>query len=181
MATVKELRKDILEALEKGEPTEKLERQLQTERLREATAGELDELAAIATRRKELRTHAQVIEGKVERQDAAVGAFLEARAPIIKALEDVRAQAVELQPLQDLCRAEYGAPVDFVREVRDIPQGYLPLSLTLHSLASGVSGVSEQELTAGVLFHIDAALDILRKCQRLERSLPHLLPDSEEV
>ena len=181
MATVEQLRRDILEALQKGEPTEKLERQLQAERLKAATDSEVEALRGIAARRSELKSRASAIEGKTARQSEAIAYFMQARNEVVKSLEEVRILSGQLQPLQDACRAEYGAPVDFVREVRDIPQGYLPSSLTLHSLASGVSGVSEQELTAGVVFHIDAALDILRKCQRLERSLPHQLPDSEEV
>jgi hypothetical protein len=179
MATVKEIKREILAALEAGTSTTALEKALQAERLREQTAGEVAELAAIAQKRSDFKARAQLITEKTAKQNEAIAVFMEARRPIMKALEDVRAQAVEMQPLQDRCRAEYGAPVDFLREVRDMPQGYLPPSLTLHSLASGVSGVSEQELTAGVVFHIDAALDILRKCQRLERTLPHLLPESE--
>jgi hypothetical protein len=184
MATIEQLRKDIVEAIGKGEPIGKLEKELQAERLRAQTDSEVETLRGISARRAELKARAATIQGKVARQSDAVNQFLAARGSVVKALLEAKAQVKGLQPLQDACFVEYpSGSFNFRQATQGIPEGYLPSSLVQEELVcdykdARVSGV---ELVASSLHYLEKALDVLAGASKLEHNLPHLLPDSEVV
>ncbi len=184
MATIQELRKDIVEAISKGEPTAKLEGQLQQMRLKEATDSEVAALKQVAVRRAELKAMAATIEGKVARQNEAVSQFLAARAEVVKALLEAKAQVKGLQPLQDACFVEYppGA-FNFRKATQDIPEGYLPSDMVQEELCCDFKEghVSGQELTASSLYYLEKAIDVLAGASKLEHNLPHLLQGHDEL
>ena len=184
MATIQELRKDIVEALEKGEPTAPLEKELQAERLRAQTDSEVAALKGIADHRAELRARAATIEAKVARQNEAVARFLEARSEVVKALLEAKAQVKGLQSLQDACFVEYppGA-FNFRKATQDIPEGYLVSDMVQGELVydykeARVSGV---ELVASALYYLEKAIDVLAGASKLEHNLPHLLKEHDAL
>jgi hypothetical protein len=185
MATkVEEIKARILQRLESGGSTKELEEELQEELgqalLRQQAAGEVAKLQTVATRRAELRQKASQITAKVERQNTAVDSFMAARDEATKALREVFPKLAAIQRLQDDCRV-FPSPVDFTVETRKLPAGYLAANLVLDSLSSGVSEVSSQELTAGALFHLQKAAEILEKATAMKTGLPHLLPEEVTV
>jgi len=178
MATVQELRSNIVQALLRCESTAALEKALLAERLREATAAELAELQKVASRRAGFRERAKSISARVEQQRAAVRAFLEARDLATAALDEAKVKVEALQRLQ-FASFVYPKATDYWVEVGDIPQGYLPDGLTLDALASDL--VPGTDLTAEALKRLQACRDLLASAVAQPVSLPHLLPDEVTV
>lgn len=173
MATVADIRKQIVEALENGEDTSKLETQLKQARLAEQTKAEVSELQAIATRRLDWQKKAEAIQDKAERQGNAIDAFLELRDSITGSLKDLLDQARALPKAQDECYANFHDTFQFGAAVRRIPaNGFLPEDFSLPMLEMAGGKVSAYDKGAEGLWYLQAAYGTLANLKKGEIAIP---------
>jgi hypothetical protein len=158
MVTINEIRKRIVSALQLGQDTSDLERQLKQKRQEEATRLEVSELAAIAQKRHAWQMKALAIREKAQRQGAAIDAFLAQRDRIMPLLRAVVEQVEILNGMQPACFSEYNnySAYDLTR---DLPQGFLlndfNMPLLEHDKEYAV------ELSEAILLHLRRAYDAL--------------------
>jgi len=179
MATVTELRKQIVAALEKGEPTEGLERQLKEARLVEQTSKEVSELQGIASKRQELKQRADSIVAKAKLQGEAIDAFLQARDAIIEPLQAIVKQARALPQLQEKCYAEFHDGLQAGWAVR-ATGGFLPEDFTYPMLDFADGVTPAYDAASRVFQFLSFGLGILSNLRKNERK-PNLPVESEVV
>jgi len=179
MATVEELRKQIIAKLEAGEATEELEGQLETAIKEERRAGERDRLSAIANRRKQLKAQAEGIASKCGEQAQAIDRFLKVKDTSVKSIRAIITKLEELEPAQAACFAEYYNYNQFWEETRHIPRNYLPAGLTCPMMAH--SKYAGPEIVQWTAHYLKLALECLTQVETAEVKPMPGSPEKDEV
>jgi len=173
LAEVKRLQKAIVQCLERGEDSTALLQELSEVRAEIARGIEREELSKVAERRKELRERAEAVKARVERQGAAIDAFLQARDELVRQLEPC------FEPLRELARMgagpwdrepgecyRYADAMQFLGALRDIPAELLPEDFSCPTLQMTQPG----ELSIGkvneALFYLQSCMGILASFQK---------------
>lgn len=169
--TIKAIQKQIVVKLEAGEDISELTRQLTQERAKIASQAEIEQLKKITDERRQLRDKADVIRGKVQKQDAAINSFLKARDGIIKALTPILEQAKKLPELQAKCYEQYRGPGDLVW-IKKVPKGYLPKGLAVPMLDTEDGVTDSYDRAAQAVWYIGAGLGSLQGLKREDRPIP---------
>ena len=158
---ISQIRRRIVEAMQRGGDTSELEGQLKRERQEETLRAEVAELKAIADRRKGWEARAEAVTGKVQAQGEAVDRFLDARDGALKELDKIIELAAAMQSLQDDANARYSRPQQFRDEASGIPEGYLPANLTcaflMHDKISGEELAACRSIALPPLPHVPEA------------------------
>jgi len=98
MATITELQKKIVKALEAGQDPAPILKELAELRASIAMEAEKEELQEVADKRQALRDKAETVKGKVQKQGEAIDAFLKARDNLVSQLQAF------LEPARGLAR-----------------------------------------------------------------------------
>jgi len=161
MATVTEIRKEIVEAIARGEDTGKLEKQLREAKLAEETRKEVSELRAVADKRLEYQAKATTLEARAKAQGEAIDAFLALRDTLIGPLAELLTQAKALPGLQVAC---YNLNDSYVlgSAIRQIPQGFLPENFSCPRLDMAGGKVPSYEKATEAIQYLTAGLGILQ-------------------
>ncbi len=162
MASVTELRKEIISAITRGEPTDKLEKELTSARIAEQTAKEVAELRAVADKRKEFEASATRIELRASNQGKAIESFLELRDTITGPLAELVTQAKALILAQEACYKNFNDSFVFGGSIRLIPQGFLPEGFSCPRLDMRGGEVPSYEKAKEAIQYLMWALGILQ-------------------
>jgi len=162
MATVTEIRKEIVEAIARGDDTGKLEKQLREARLAEETRKEVSELRAVADKRLEYQTQATTLEARAKAQGEAIDAFLALRDTLILPLAELITQAKTLPGLQSECYANFHDSFVFGSSIRQIPQGFLSEGFSCPRLDMAGGKVPSYEKAKEAIQYLMAGLGILQ-------------------
>jgi hypothetical protein len=132
MATITELQKRVVKALESGQDPAPILKELAELRASIAMEAEKAELQKITDQRQQLRDKAEAIKGKVQKQGEAISRFLELRDSLVSQLQPLIEPMKELAKMQTMqrdgpgeCYAGYSALPQFAGDVRGIPIDYL--------------------------------------------------------
>ena len=171
LTEVKRLQKDIVLALEKGQDSAKLLKELADLRSRIASDLEKEELQRIANERQVLKFKAAKVQEKVRLQAAAIDAFLSERDRITSALLPILNEVKGLVDLQGKCYQQYRNAGSFAFEA-ELPEGYLPKDLTLPML-DGRDGVEDSYARAAEAhFYLSAGCGLLQSLFRRDAPIP---------
>ena len=162
MATVTEIRKEIVEAIAKGEDTSKLEKQLTVAKLAEQTSKEVSELRAVADKRLEYQAKATTLEARTSNQGKAIESFLALRDGLIKPLAELIEQAKALIPAQEACYKNFNDSFVFGSALRQIPQGFLSEGFSCPRLDMAGGKVPSYEKAKEAIQYLMAGLGILQ-------------------
>jgi len=176
MPTIAEIRKQIVEAIEAGEDTSKLETQLKQARLAEQTKAEVAELEVIAGQRQEAKKKADNVVAKAERQAETIDVFLAARDAVIGPLAEALEKARELPQLLDGCFAEFHDGIQAGYIVR-ATKGFLPDDFTVPMVQLGKGDRDAYDVAREALVYIQSGHGLLANLQRVDLK-PH--PQEEE-
>jgi hypothetical protein len=171
MATITELQKRIVKALETGQDPAPILKELGELRAKIAAEAELEQLQKVANARQALRDQAEAVKGKVQKQGEAIDAFLKARDAITEALAPILDKARELPKLQSECYAEYRRPGDLAWATK-LPEGYLPKGLAVPMLEGSDNVSDAQDRAAQAVWYISAGLGLLQSLKREDRPIP---------
>lgn len=172
MATIASIREKIVEAMEKGEDTSKLETKLKQARLTEQTKAEVHALQAIADQRLDWQKKAEAIQEEVRQQGEAIDAFLTLRDSITGPLKELLKQAGELPRAQSECYASYHDTFQFGASVKRIPRGILPEGFGCPMLEMSDGKTSAYDKGAEALWYLRAACGCLVNLVKGEIVLP---------
>ena len=163
--TVPEIRKAIVEAQVKGQPTAELEKLLRQARLDEQMRAEVAELQTVADQRLKWRKEAKKVRATVKLQGEKIDRFLKLRDVIAESLRELIkvARAEGLIKAQNDC---YEAPLYhdigvFGADVRKIPRGYLPEGFTCPTLEMADGKTQPYDRAAEALWYMAMAHGLL--------------------
>lgn len=191
LGKIQELRKRIIKALEQGESTADLEKQLKHVRElqdMERANREMTELVGIARQRRQWKLRAKEFQSKTRHQAEAISRFMEQRDQAVKAITDLMPRVKALQDAQKQCCRDFSDQEHWEAEARRLPQGLLPEDFTgtilKHKLFGTRRGrfllaeyehrrynrVTVDALTAAALTHLELA------CELLTGAFKHTIP-----
>lgn len=170
LASIRELQKRIVRALETGQDPAPILKELADLRASIAMEAEKAELQKIVNERQALRDKAEAVKVKVQKQGEAIDTFLKARDSITEALIPILQRAMELPGLQNECYSQYHAPGE-MSFLMKLPEGYLPKGLAIPML-EGADRVSDAyDRAAQAVWYIGAGCGLLQSLIRTDRSL----------
>jgi len=134
LTTVNMIQKKIVKALETGQDTSGLLKELAELRAFKVAEEELGELQKVVDKRQTLRDKAKKIQAKVKKHDKGIDTFLSLRDSLIKEFPPLLEKLGELNKLAapswdrepGVCYSGYNDLTQFQTEARNIPKGYLP-------------------------------------------------------
>lgn len=134
--TIKEIKKQIVAKIEKGEDVSELSHQLAEERAKIIAHAEIEELQKVADARQALKEDAEKVKTKIRKQEAAIDKFLSLRDDLARQLQPLIEPMRELAKMQSMhrdgwgeCYSSYIEIGGFTRDVARFPGGYLPVEL----------------------------------------------------
>jgi hypothetical protein len=132
MATITELQKNLVKALETRQDPAPILKELAEFRAKAEAAKDLAEGQKIADERQALRAKAETVKGKVQKQEEAISRFLGLRDSLVSQLQPLIEPMKELAKMQTMqrdgpgdCYAGYFDLSQFAGDVRGIPIDYL--------------------------------------------------------
>ena len=165
---IKEIQKQIVVKLEKGEDISELSRQLAQERAKIATQAEIEELQKIADARQTFKKRAEDVKATVERQAVAIDEFLAHRDKILPQLQEL------VEPMKQLARMGraswegdsgecyiYNDSGPFQAAVRDIPKELMPADFKCPTLEMAIPSEHSSGKAKEALFYLEACIGIL--------------------
>lgn len=172
---IREIQKQIVANLERGEDISELSRQLATERAEIASQAEVEELQKIAGARQALRERAEGVKATVARQATAIDEFLAHRDKILPQLQEL------IGPMRELARMGraswddkdgkpgecyiYNDPGQFQGAVRGIPRELLP-DFKCPTLEMAIPGESSFGKSTAALYYFEACAGVLANFRR---------------
>jgi hypothetical protein len=173
MATITELQKKVVKALETGQDPAPILKELADVRASIAMEAEKEELQKIADTRQALRDKAETVKGKVRKQGEAVDAFLKARDNLVSQLQPF------LEPARELARMGratwegnpgecylYNDVRQFQASISDVPKELLPEDFKCPILEMTAPGERSFGKAGEALRYLEACIGILANLRK---------------
>jgi hypothetical protein len=167
MATITELQKKVVKALETGQDPAPILKELADVRAAIAMEAEQAELQKVVDARKALRDKAEQVTVKIQKQTEAIGTFLKVRDNITEALLPIISKAKELPDLHDKCFAEFHDPMQ-AGAITRAAGGFLPADLTIPILQLGKGEQYAYDASKQALMYLNYAYGLLANLQKIE-------------
>ena len=176
MATVKELQKKLVRAIEVKQDPAPILSELAKLRAADAMEADREEAQKIAKVRKTLRDRAEVIKATIAKQAAAVDEFLAYRDKLLSQLQEL------IEPMRELARMGraswedtdgkpgecylYNDPGSFQSAVRGIPREILSSALKCPTLQMAIPSEDSFGKSTAALFYLESCAGILANFQK---------------
>ncbi|MGA2669915.1 MAG: hypothetical protein ABSF21_00635 [Dehalococcoidia bacterium] len=167
MATITELQKKVVKALETGQDPAPILKELAELRTSIAMEAEKAELQKIVDKRKALQDRAEEVKAKIQKQNEAIDTLLKARDSIVEALLPIVNKAKELPNLHDKCFEEFhdGVQAGYITHAAG---GFLPADLTIPMLQLGNGERDIHAVSKEAVMYLYNAYGLLANLQKIE-------------
>lgn len=168
MPSIEQVKREIVAAQVRGEPTDKLERALKDAILEQQVETEVAKLHEIATQRLKWQNQADKIKERVVKQDAAIDTFISLRDSVTGPLKAVieKAREAGLLKAQEECYVEFHDPYAFGGVVSTLPKGYLPDGYSCPALVMASGQDYSYEAVAQAIWYLNAGYGLLMNLKK---------------